>query len=61
MILYTVGNLTAAASQTYMELLLARVFTSFSHGAFSDWALWKQRALLIVPNEPAPSPACSWV
>lgn len=34
MILYTVGNLTAAASQTYMELLLARVFTSFSHGAF---------------------------
>lgn len=34
MILYTLGNLTAAASQTYMELLLARVFTSFSHGAF---------------------------
>ncbi|AQS85214.1 MAG: MFS transporter [Acetobacter aceti] len=34
MILYTVGNLTAAASSTYTQLLLARVFTSFSHGAF---------------------------
>lgn len=34
MILYTVGNLTAAASSTYTELLLARVLTSFSHGAF---------------------------
>ncbi|NHN91651.1 MFS transporter [Acetobacter sicerae] len=34
MILYTVGNLTSAASSTYTELLLARVLTSFSHGAF---------------------------
>ncbi|MCH4089744.1 MFS transporter [Acetobacter sp.] len=34
MVLYTIGNLTAAASETYTELLLARVFTSFSHGAF---------------------------
>ncbi|MBB2202915.1 MFS transporter [Gluconacetobacter tumulisoli] len=34
MILYTIGNLAAAAADSYTQLLLARVLTSLSHGAF---------------------------
>ncbi|NHN84807.1 MFS transporter [Acetobacter musti] len=34
MLLYTAGNLAAAASGSYLQLLLARVLTSFAHGAF---------------------------
>ncbi|MFT9442623.1 MAG: MFS transporter [Acetobacter papayae] len=34
MILYTIGNLTSAASSSYQQLLLARILTSLAHGAF---------------------------
>jgi DHA1 family inner membrane transport protein len=32
--IFTVGNLAAALADSYTTLLLARVFTSFNHGAF---------------------------
>ena len=33
-LIFTVGNLLAAASTSYATLLVARIFTSLAHGAF---------------------------
>jgi len=34
MVVFAVGNLLTSASDTYLELMLARIVTSLSHGAF---------------------------
>ena len=52
MAIFTVGNLIAAFSPSYMSLLGARLITSLNHGAFSGLALLWQRVLYLRTNKP---------
>jgi DHA1 family inner membrane transport protein len=53
MLIFSVGNLLAAASTNYAALLAARVFTSLAHGAF--FGLGSVVASALVPPEKAAS------
>lgn len=52
MLLYTLGNLTSAASNDYPQLLLSRLLTSLAHGAFFGLGA-VEAASLVAPNRRA--------
>lgn len=52
MLLYTLGNLTSAASNDYTQLLLSRLLTSLAHGAFFGLGA-VEAASLVAPNRRA--------
>ncbi|WP_029605341.1 MFS transporter [Kozakia baliensis] len=50
MLLYIFGNICSGASSTYIPLLISRVVTSFSHGAFFGLGA-VEAAMLVAPDK----------